>query len=688
MASLCVAQTTSDLIQDRILQDLLTQIDSVSEASTLDEDVLFNTSMRPAIELFQAMEDTASTYGDELMELYYERRAAERDIGLSWQTSYRENIKEGFFSDGDIYYNRAFSTGLRWDLLNSGLYSSNQRARELEVQEKMLSQSLDIAHANEVYERQYNQIIYTFNKQKLLFLEEYSVSVNLAFELMQRLHYLDLQPWEEVLQIASIKARVDNHKVQTARIYNEAIAHSSPEFTLFTDETERSGLPLPELDIETVLEINRSDFEQTRISDEELQKLNYRPLTDVSLSLAADYNIYDGIGRGFNPEDIGGREYFSVGINLSVPLPLNISAKNSRVEARQNRYHNEHQRVLNSQQKELINVYYEYRAKVQQYTESYKDYLVRQEEINRQRIFSYSGDSGYSISRVSHAVLQQYDIALELVELKQQIYLHLIDIDRYLPDRSVLDYITPVTHETLLPLSLTTPGNGVYIWSHTLKNHSAEAILNVLAEYNIDSVLMSVGTDEQIHNIAKDVLREFAEAGIETELMIGNNGLIQRDNLPENFASIIELAQKLGINAVHLDVEPHTFEDWRENRNQYEEDYLEMLMYAYPLLQSKGLSLSVSIPHFYDSILDGINEYSDKVVVMVYETDQVDTIAQRLDSEHKILDNALNAALRPIDFQDDDHFRGVVKTVHTLIPLNRIYIHDLESLLNAQNSDR
>lgn len=675
-------------MQDQILQSILTRIDSISTTSAFDNPIPINSSLQPAIELFQILEDTTSTYGDELTEVYHERRAAERDIGLSWQTSYRENIKEGLFSDGDIYYNRAFSTGLRWDLLNSGLYSSNRRVKELEVRKKMLERSLDMAQSNEAYERQYNQIIYTFNQQKAILLQDYSAAANLAFELMQRLHYLELQPWEEVLHIASIKARIDDYKLQTTRLYNEGVSQSAPEFAISLNETDLSGLPLLDLDIERILLINRSGFKDTGISEEDLQKLNYRPLTDVSLSLAADYNIYDGIGRGFNPDDIGGREYFSVGINLSVPLPLNISSKNRMVEARKTRYVNEHQREFNTQQKEILNIYYDYRSKMQLYIDSYKDYLIRQEDIKKQMVFDASGDPGYSIWRLSHAMLQRYDISLELLELKQQIYLLLISFDRYIPNHSVLEFATPVPADNLLPLSITSSGNGVYIWSHTLKNHDTETLVSALADYNIDSVLMSVGIDKEIHEIAKAIIPEFKKAGIETELMIGKNSLIQRENLPENFQYVIELSQKLGTKAVHMDVEPHTFEDWRENREAYEADYLEMLAYAYPLLQGEGISLSVSIPHFYDSILEDIQKNSDNIVVMVYETNRMEAIAHRLDSEHKILNNSLNVALRPVDFQDDDHFRDAMKSLHTLLSINRIYIHDIESLLNAQISGR
>src|SRR5690625_5715017 len=103
-------------------------------------------------------------------------------------------MKEGLISDGDIYYNRAFSTGLRWALLEGGLLGSNQRARELKVREKIVNRSLEIARAGEVYEKRYNQIIYTFNIQKAVLATQYADAAELAVEVVPLLHYLELAP--------------------------------------------------------------------------------------------------------------------------------------------------------------------------------------------------------------------------------------------------------------------------------------------------------------------------------------------------------------------------------------------------------------------------------------------------------------------------------------------------------------
>src|SRR5690625_6055182 len=111
--------------------------------------------------------------------------------------------------------------------------------------------------------------------------------------------------------------------------------------------------------------------------------------------------------------------------------------------------------------------------------------------------------------------------------------------------------------------------------------------------------------------------------------MIGNNSLIQQEELPQNLEAIIALAGKLGVHAVHLDVEPHTFEDWRENREGYERDYIDMLRYIYPILQEQGISLSLSIPHFYDTILEEIKQYSDQVVVMVRSEEHTSELQSR-----------------------------------------------------------
>src|SRR5690625_777069 len=113
-----------------------------------------------------------------------------------------------------------------------------------------------------------------------------------------------------------------------------------------------------------------------------------------------------------------------------------------------------------------------------------------------------------------------------------------------------------------------------------------------------------------------------------------------------------------------------------------------MLRYIYPILQEQGISLSLSMPHFYDTILEEIKQYSDQVGVMVYETDQIDTITRRLCSEQRIFGAVLNTAHRPVDFKNDTEFRKTLDTLHSVLPMNKIYIHALNALLKTQTPER
>src|SRR5690625_7140993 len=105
-----------------------------------------------------------------------------------------------------------------------------------------------------------------------------------------------------------------------------------------------------------------------------------------------------------------------------------------------------------------------------------------------------------------------------------------------------------------------------------------------------------------------------------------------------------------------------------------------MLRNIYPILQKQGISLSLSIPHFYDTILEEIKQYSDQAVVMGYETDQIDTITRRLSSEQRILGSLLNTAPRPDDFTNDNESRETLDTLHSVLPMNKTYIHELNAL--------
>jgi hypothetical protein len=571
--------------------------------------------------------------------------------------------------------------------LSGGWFDSHKRVEELEVREKMVERDINIQQANEQYERVYNRLIYLFNLQKIDVIEEYQELLNANLELIQRLHYLDYEPWESVLELSELKARLQND-LASYQEYNRQFEQSLPDSLVQQLELlDATKLPLLQLDIEAVTAANDTSFSARSLTDEDLKKLNHNFFRDISLAAYADYNIYDGTGDALDPETIGGREYFSVGLNLSIPLPLNTSEKKKMIEERKLRYINTQQREQYSEQKEIYNTYYEYRYKTQQFIQLYKDYQSRQETIDNYTTLKNLGDSGFSVQRLTHILLQRYAVVLQMIDLKQQMYLQLIDMDKYLTDQSILEFATTLDVSSLFPYK-SVQADGIYIWSETFAENSNEVLLSFLKSLKVNQIYLSLGADGSHLEKASRFITAVKQQGIESHLLVGNNGLIRPENQQMELQMLAKQANEMGFSGIHLDVEPHTFDDWDNRRTEYEQSYVSMLANASEISSASDLSLSVSIPHFYDSILSDINQSADEIVVMVYETQNLEVLKQRIEDESMVLGEKLNVAIRPSDFANFDDLNTFVQQIVSQTGAENVVLHDAASLLNIDNRSR
>jgi hypothetical protein len=687
-----IAQSLStSLQQDDLLRRLINEVDSLSAIESKKNIYPENNSGSSISLVYQTLDalsfDSSSYFGPLLQEVAAEKEAAKDDFGLSFRTGYRENIEEGIFSGGDIYYLRRFNAGFQWDFLSGGWFDSHKRVEELEVREKMVERNINIQRANERYERAYNRLIYLFNLQKINVIQEYQRLVNANLELMQRLHYLDYEPWESVLELSELKARLQND-LASYQEYNKRVEQSLPDSLVQHIEVlDAAKLPLLELNIEALIAANDTAFAGESLTEKDLEKLDYNFLRDISLAAYADYNIYDGTGNALDPETIGGREYFSVGLNLSIPLPLNSSEKQKMVEERKLTYINTQRSEQYSEQKEINNIHYEYRYKTQQFIQLYKDFQSRQETIDNYKTLKDLGDSGYSVQQLVHILLQRYAVVLQMIDLKQQMYLQLINMDKYLADQSILEFATPLDVSTLFPYK-TVRADGIYIWSDTFAENSNNVLLKFLKSVGVKRVYLSLGSNDSLLEKASRFITTASKENIESHLLVGNNNLIRPENQQMELQILMKQAEELGFSGIHLDVEPHTFDDWESQRTAYEQNYVLLLERASEIFSVNNLSLSVSIPHFYDSILPDINQTANEIVVMVYETQDLEVLKQRIDQESQVLGEKLNVAIRPSDFANFDDLNTFVQQIVNQTAAHAVVLHDAGSLLNIENRSR
>jgi hypothetical protein len=135
------------------------------------------------------------------------------------------------------------------------------------------------------------------------------------------------------------------------------------------------------------------------------------------------------------------------------------------------------------------------------------------------------------------------------------------------------------------------------------------------------------------------------------------------------------------INSIHLDIEPHTFSDWKENKETYLKQYLKLVQDASVFSKSEGLKLSVSIPLYYsDEITKQIFQTVDLVYFMAYENINEDYISKKIKPYESNL-NQIVLAFRTEDFTNRSEMDKFISEASSKFNVSKFAIHDLGRLI-------
>lgn len=431
---------SSDFSLDPVLPSLITEMDSLV-MNQLRASRESRSLLHSHYSVFPFYTETVQVFSDyRLDELRSERAAFRRDIGLHLRSSYSENVEQGLFSGGNIFYNRRFQTGLHIDLLRSGWLDNRERASILGVRQKVFEAELIRETALQNYEITYDNTVLFFGYLKMQSLIDYFELVTIHFDLVQRLHYLRSAPWDDVLELSARKARLENMLI----VFEDQGLSSTIvpfEFEDQGSEFHVSALPSPEIYFDRYLSDVILHHSSLSLSGREMDQIRYNPLRDVSLSLHVNYNIFDGIGNRMDPENFGGREYFTAGVSFSLPLPLNTTHRRSQFEAQRNRIELRQNESLRETERKLYQLYHEYRLIYDEYRAQQDEYLKVEERIRRENLLRSIHDPEFSILRLTEWLSERHALSYEMLQTKEKMYLQLVYMDHYLPTRSIFQYL-------------------------------------------------------------------------------------------------------------------------------------------------------------------------------------------------------------------------------------------------------
>ena len=341
----------------------------------------------------------------------------------------------------------------------------------------------------------------------------------------------------------------------------------------------------------------------------------------------------------------------------------------------------EQNETANTRSLTLANSLYEFRYKLKQY----EGFLAKRREyvelLRIERVKQQFGDLEFNPLTALNMLDQLMQIDIELTDLRQQLYLTLLDINHELPGIPVSAYIKAWT-PMAIPMQQQTLNKSIYIWSASTSDYSAAFITEFLLRNGIKTAIVSMGKTKESYNRAKILLDSLHTSEIHTELLIGENSLLQKKNPATYIDSVLTALGNPEIDAIHLDVEPHTFDDWDTRKENYLADYMKMAHELKTYCTSEGILLSASIPVFYsETFLKDLYATADHVYLMAYEQTDPDKIVTKTKEERAFGPEKTIIAIRTKDFADRQKFNDFLFLLSDKLKTKDFAIHDFNTLV-------
>ncbi|UKN02811.1 hypothetical protein K6119_04680 [Paracrocinitomix mangrovi] len=603
---------------------------------------------------------TNSAYLEKQLEL------AERDYGLSLTGSYLENINPtvGDLED-NLVYNRKFSVGAKWDVLKSGFLENRAKAKILE--DRILREQLNHSSTIESYNflKRFDYTIYTFNVVKIKLLYERERQLKKQYELVSELVYMKRLKKEKLIEMESRLAEVQS-LINVYQEYNLYLNPSSEEISFSQD-----NLPLIDLNYPKIFKMLGEQTDS--LLAERQYKKYYSWYHEMSLSPYARFNYYDLIG----PQN---RSFFSAGVNINVPIPFNTKLRN---EVENERYKYDNERLVQdraSLHENILDIGYEFRYKMKQFIGFIQKRKLFMEKLRVEKVKVRLQDSNIDplAGLDLHDDLLRIDI--ELIDLLQNMYLKALKIHSKIPYSNIRDI---VQYQTVTEINeyIDDKERSVYVWSKTFADYSPEFLTEYAIYNEFKKVVVAVGLEDTVKG--KDVFMQYAEQNAEITFMIGKNDLMFDQDPASYVDKVIKKYNVVKPKGIHLDVEPHTFEEWSTERQRLTKQYLEMLGKIKTYCEERELRLAVSIPlHYSHQTIDQILQLADEVYFMCYENVDSDYIDRKVTPFLDYAKDKIVLALRTEDFGSRIEMEEKIKELSKLTAVKRFAYHDLRRMIS------
>lgn len=423
---------------------------------------------------------------DSLQAMWFENQKAliKKDLGLNAVGSFGMN-EQFVENNGETSFGMRMRAGLEWNILENGLGSRNKKLRQLEKEQNIYNLESKLDQKEHDYPHSYNNLIYAFNKQKILLLNQRIWFLQDFIAVLYELYHNHDLSYTELIDH---KTKLEESKVlrQAFERFNKAFEQAMGDDLV---EINVNQLPLVEIDLELLLSDTtfQNLQEELAVAKKELIELKNDATNRVNLRLAAHYNYRSNTLNNTNP---------SFSSTVRMPLRFDKAERKRAAEIEMEMLDEDVNYVYYNNARELMNLFQEYNYKLKQYIEfRHKTARLNEQERLEQVLLR---DERLAHSPMKALLLKETHIAvqLELLDIKQQLYIRLLKMYSKTYHSNFTECLTPIN---LKKIDRKLPGERfVFLSEHDLGNMDSNFLIAYLKKNEFKNLFLplSIASDK------------------------------------------------------------------------------------------------------------------------------------------------------------------------------------------------
>lgn len=424
--------------------------------------------------------------------------------------------------------------------------------------------------------------------------------------------------------------------------------------------SQTTNLPVIDIDIKALVKLIRSDERLNKINSLEKQALaeknKYRDNDRLRVFLRKQFDVG-------NSNDDG----VIAGVRFSIPLE-----KKRKLAEEYRLSHIDQQTELETWEK-ITRTRAAYQSLREQLQRTVKQQYrtLRSHERLRRTLIEKKYNQEVQIATAVSRLRSNLNANIELVRAKEELYRRVNQVF-LIAGVNIQPSLLRLTSLQENSYRARQGERSIYLWSKGFNQYGNDKIFDFLKAKSINRVLLTAGQAVNREKMQR-FIKEAISKQIKVESIIGPNKLFFKEH-HQSAALAVEAATSLS-DAIHLDIEPHTFPGYKQNKAAYLNQYIDMLRAIRK--QSPDVTLTVAVPfHWPERIYTALNTLVDRIYIMAYGSTKPDTIVRRLQPAlNSLAPEKIVTVLRITDFSDEWEIEKMIATLQQRTGTQKFSLH-------------